>query len=218
MYVYTYTNEFDYGGLTHGLADAGCYHHTDCQLRSTIPQTQMTIRMVVTASPCVTPPESNSFVYVYTYIYIYIYIHIYIYTYIRHRASARERERLPPTSPTPFNLVQVWGSRSEVQGGGAPPLECVFLGGGGCLLASSCVSPRSLFLRAFLHRFWDSLFQVKCSLGAQVGAQMEAKCTPTSHFSYFMGTLILCNSTMFSLDFAVLVSPGLPQDSSKKRL
>ena len=137
---------------------------------------------------------------------------------MRHRASARERERLPPTSPTPFNLVQVWGSRSEVQVGGAPPLECVFLGGEG---GPTRIFPRlaaSLFLRAFLHRFWDSLFQVKCSLGAQVGAQMEAKCTPTSHFSYFMGTLILCNSTMFSLDFAVLVSPGLPQDSSKKRL
>ena len=73
----------------------------------------------------------------------------YICKYIRHRASARERERLPPTSPTPFNLVQVWGSRSEVQGGGAPPLECVFLGGEGGLLASSCVSLRPFFYVLF---------------------------------------------------------------------
>ena len=47
---------------------------------------------------------------------------------------------------------------------------------------------------------------------------MDAKGTPRSHFSHCMRTLVLCNSTVFSLDFAVLGSPGLPQDPSKKRL
>lgn len=68
------------------------------------------------------------------------------------------------------------------------------------------------FYTSFLIHFSNDLFPGKRPPELQNGAQMEPELCPDPGFYDFPGTLFLCNTTWFWLDFLVFRVPDLPQE------